>query len=54
VWVSEITYIRTRKGWVYLTTIINLGNRKTIGWALGMTVKAIDTVIPAFKMAQVG
>lgn len=52
VWVSDITYIRTKKGWFYLTTVIDLGDRKIIGWALSTTMKAIDTVIPAFKMAQ--
>ena len=52
VWVSDITYIRTRQGWLYLTTVIDLGDRKIIGWALSVTMKAIDTVIPAFKMAQ--
>lgn len=52
VWVSDITYIRTKKGWLYLTTVIDLGDRKIIGWALSLTIKAADTVIPAFKMAQ--
>ena len=52
VWVSDITYIRTRQGWLYLTTVIDLGDRKIIGWALRSTMKAIDTVIPAFKMAK--
>lgn len=51
VWVSDITYIRTKKGWLYLTTVIDLGDRKIIGWALSVTMKAVDTVIPAFKMA---
>jgi putative transposase len=52
VWVSDITYIRTKQGWLYLTTVIDLGDRKVIGWALSTTMKAADTVIPAFKMAQ--
>jgi len=52
VWVSDINYIRTRQGWLYLTTVIDLGDRKIIGWALSTTMKANDTVIPAFKMAQ--
>lgn len=52
VWASDITYIKTKQGWLYLTTVIDLGDRKVIGWALGTTMKAIDTVIPAFKMAQ--
>ncbi len=52
VWVSDITYIRTKQGWLYLTTVIDLGDRKVIGWALSTTMKAIDTVMPAFRMAQ--
>nr|WP_255431027.1 IS3 family transposase [Pedobacter sp. N36a] len=52
VWVSDITYIKTKQGWLYLTTVIDLGDRKVIGWALSTTMKAIDTTIPAFKMAQ--
>jgi len=52
VWVSDITYIKTRQGWLYLTTVIDLGDRKVIGWALSIAMKAAETVIPAFKMAQ--
>ena len=50
-WVSDITYISTLKGWLYLTTVIDLFDRKVIGWALSETMKTRDTVIPAFKMA---
>lgn len=52
VWVSDITYLKTRQGWLYLTTVIDLGDRKVIGWALSPGMKATETVIPAFKMAQ--
>lgn len=31
-WVSDITYIRTGKGWLYLTAILDLFDRKVIGW----------------------
>ncbi|WP_408022204.1 hypothetical protein [Sphingobacterium sp.] len=34
VWVSDITNIKTQQGWLYLTTVIDLGDRKVIGWAL--------------------
>jgi putative transposase len=51
-WVSDITYIRTMQGWLYLTIILDLADRKIIGWALSSTMKATDTVIPAWKMAQ--
>jgi putative transposase len=52
VWVSDITYIKTKQGWIYLTAVIDLGDRKVIGWALSSGMKASETVIPAFKMAQ--
>jgi putative transposase len=51
-WVSDITYIDTREGWLYLTTIIDLFDRQTIGWALSATMKTNETVIPAFNMAN--
>ncbi len=51
-WVSDITYIKTKQGWLYLTTVVDIGDRKVIGWALSSTMKAIETVIPAFKMAK--
>lgn len=50
-WVSDITYIKTLEGWLYLTTIVDLGDRRVIGWALSQTMRASDTVIPAWKMA---
>lgn len=52
VWVSDITYIRTGQGWLYLTTVIDLFDRKVIGWSLSETMKAQDTSIAALKMAR--
>ena len=51
-WVSDITYIKTAEGWLYLTVIIDLADRKVIGWALSQTMKAKDTIIPAWTMAR--
>lgn len=51
VWVSDITYIRTEKGWTYLTAVIDLFDRKVIGWSLSETMKATDTSIAAVKQA---
>ena len=50
-WVSDITYIRTRSGFDYLTTIIDLFDRKVVGWSQSCDMTTINTVIPAFKMA---
>jgi transposase InsO family protein len=50
-WVSDITYIKTGQGWLYLTVMLDLADRKVIGWSLSKSLKAIDTTIPAWKMA---
>ena len=50
-WVSDLTYLKTLEGWLYLTTVIDLADRKVIGWALSETMKAGDTTVAAFKMA---
>ena len=52
VWVSDITYIRTMQGWLYLTTVIDLFDRKVIGWAFSSGMKTSETIIPAFNMAK--
>ncbi|MFD2068874.1 IS3 family transposase, partial [Pontibacter silvestris] len=33
-WVSDLTYIKTREGWLYLTVVLDLADRKVVGWAL--------------------
>ena len=33
VWVSDITYVSTRQGWVYLAGVMDLYSRKIVGWA---------------------
>ena len=50
-WVSDITYLRNIGGWVYLTLILDLYDRKVIGWALSSGLKAEETTIPALRMA---
>ncbi len=50
-WVSDLSYIKTTDGWLYLTVIIDLADRKVVGWSLSQTMKTSETVIPAWKMA---
>jgi transposase InsO family protein len=50
-WVSDITYLRTENGWVYLTVVLDLYDRKIIGWALSLGMEASETSIAAFEMA---
>jgi putative transposase len=51
VWVSDITYIKTLQGWLYLTVVIDLYDRKVIGWSFSRSLKAVHTTIPALRMA---
>jgi len=50
-WVSDISYIPTRAGWLYLTIIMDLFDRKIIGWSVSQNMEAISTVIAAWRMA---
>ena len=51
IWVSDITYIRTLEGWLYLTIILDLYNRKIVGWSMSDRLTAKRTTIPAFIQA---
>ena len=51
VWVSDITYIQTKQGWMYLTVIIDLFNRKVVGWSMSDNLTTQDTIISAWHMA---
>ena len=52
VWVSDITYIRCNQEWLYLTTIIDLADRKVVGWSLSKDMSAKNTVYAAWIMAR--
>ncbi len=49
-WVSDITYVSTKEGFVYLNLITDAYSRKIIGWSIGETLEAKHTV-QALKMA---
>lgn len=49
-WVSDITYIKVDKGFVYLAVIMDLFSRKIIGWSLDTTMTN-QLIIDAFEMA---
>lgn len=50
-WVSDLTYIHTKEGWLYLTVVIDLFDRKVIGWAFSKGMTTLETVIVAWRMA---
>ncbi len=50
VWVTDITYIRTWQGWLYLATVMDLFSRKIVGWSMKPTLKrafALDAILMA-------
>ena len=50
VWVTDITYIRTHEGWLYLTVVIDLYSRAVVGWSMKSTM-ATELVLDALMMA---
>jgi putative transposase len=50
VWTSDITYIETGEGWLYLTIVLDLFNREVVGWSIKSQMTA-DTVTNALTMA---
>jgi putative transposase len=49
-WVSDITYLWTRQGWLYLCVILDLYSRRVVGWALQSTMTQ-DLVLCALRKA---
>lgn len=51
VWVSDITYLPSSQGWLYLTTVMDLADRQILGWNLSRSMKAEETSMAAFRQA---
>src|SRR5580765_1591441 len=49
-WVTDITYIRTWEGWLYLAVVMDLFSRKIVGWATSPTIRR-EVVLNAVLMA---
>jgi transposase InsO family protein len=50
VWVSDITYVPTREGWLYLAVVLDLHSRRVVGWAMRANLEW-DLVRDALTMA---
>jgi transposase InsO family protein len=50
VWVSDITYVPTQAGWLYLAVVLDLASRRCVGWAMRATLEA-DLALSALRMA---
>jgi transposase InsO family protein len=49
-WVSDITYLWTGEGWLYLAVVLDLYSRAVVGWSMGERINR-DLVIQALTMA---
>lgn len=50
VWVGDITYVRTRAGWVYVAILLDLFSRAVVGWSVSDSADT-DLVLDALDMA---
>ncbi len=50
VWVTDITYIRTWQGWLYLAVVIDLFARNVVGWSMKPTLSR-ELALDALMMA---
>jgi transposase InsO family protein len=49
-WVTDITYVPTREGWLYLAVVLDLFSRKVVGWAMD-TQMTVELPLRALRMA---
>jgi putative transposase len=49
-WVTDITYIPTGEGWLYLAVVLDLGSRFAVGWAMDSRITD-DLTLDALEMA---
>jgi transposase InsO family protein len=52
VWASDITYVPTGEGWLYLAVVLDLGSRRVIGWAMRHTLER-GLTLDALQMALI-
>ena len=51
-WISDITYIRVNDNWNYLTTIIDLADKRVVGWTLSEDMTTENTIMKTWIMAR--
>lgn len=50
VWVSDLTYVATQEGWLYVAVILDLWSRRVVGWSTGPSLQRC-LVMAALQMA---
>jgi len=49
-WVADITYVRTREGWLYLSFVLDTYSRRVVGWSMANNLRTA-LVLDAVNMA---
>ena len=49
-WFTDITYIRTHEGWLYLAVVLDLYSRRLVGWSMGSRIDT-ELVLNALLLA---
>ncbi len=50
IWLSDLTYVATREGWLYVAVIMDLWSRRVVGWSTGPSLQSC-LVLSALQMA---
>jgi len=54
-WVTDVTYVPTEEGWLYLAAMLDLYNREVVGWAVSdcndteLTIRALDSALESHE-----
>lgn len=51
-WASDITYVRTFEGWLYLAVVLDRRSRRVVGWSMSQSLESI-IVLDALRMALI-
>jgi len=58
VWASDITYIWTREGWLYLAVVLDLSSRRVVGWSMqenpasSLTIAALNMALTSRRRSK--
>lgn len=55
IWVTDITYVRTWQGWLYLAVVLDLFSRKVVGWATRQSIDrelVLDALLIAVRQRE--
>jgi transposase InsO family protein len=51
-WVTDITFLKTGEGWLYLAVILDLWSRRVVGWACAVTLHVSLVLVALFRALE--